>query len=424
MDTIATDRLRATRAATRTDPVRADGAEAIIVGAGPVGMIAALLLGRRGVKTLVLERRALSASHPASPEQDPRVTPDGWESTSRAIGIMPPSLDLLSTIGLSDAFVDAGVCVTAASVHDTRRELGRLSFDRVHPRFPFVLSVPQYQTEAILLSALRRQPGVEIRSGFDVRALRHDADGVIVESSLGDCVRAPIVIACDGSRSTLARLARVRRTRTEYPDRFFMADLRDRTGLGSDAHLWFTSTGAVESFPLPGALRRWIVGLPHGAALPRPDDWIDLEGIVERRTGLRIDPADRVWQSAFAPERSELVRFHEGRIVFAGDAARTMSPIGGQGMNTGFGDAGMLAPIVDALLRDPTHTPAAAWRAYSIARGRAGRAAARRAAAGMRVGTMTGPIRSAVRSSAIAAVMRIAAPQLARHFSMITIPTR
>ncbi len=393
-------------------------AAVVVVGAGPVGLMAAHVLGRNGVETIILERRKprpgqTACAHPAS----------SGDLRSRAIGIMPPSLELLDGIGLAQEFVAAGVHAATGVVHDEKDELGRLDFRGVHRHFPFVLAIPQWRTESMLAAAIAERPKVEICYDVTVDAVVQDTEGVTLSCRDGSRYRARYAIVCDGARSTLAAAAGLSRGRTTYQARFFIADHRDLTDLADEAHLWFTPSGAVESFPLPGSLRRWIVQLPSGSALPGADDHIDLEGIVESRTRYSLDPAGRTWQSAFAPERSELGRFHQGRLLFAGDAAHTMSPIGGQGMNTGFADAELAATLVAGRL-DGRLTAPDAWGYYQRARRQAGRSAARRAWAGMRVGTITGRAGSWVRGRLVSAALRLAAPLLARHFAMMSIPMR
>ena len=390
----------------------------VVVGAGPVGLMAAHVLGHKGVEAIVLERRESRTGRLECARATEEI-----DLRSRAIGVMPPSVDLFDGVGLADDFLCAGVRAATGVVHDERSELGRIDFQGVHPRFPFVLAIPQWRTESILASTITRRPTVKVLYGVTVEKMMQETDGITLCCLDGSCCRARYAIVCDGAHSSLAAVAGISRREKTYRARFFMADHHDLTNLGDEAHLWFTPGGAVESFPLPGSLRRWIVQLPSGSPLPGPEDHVDLERIVETRTGHTLDPGGRTWQSSFAPQRSELSRFHQGRLLFAGDASHTMSPIGGQGMNTGFADAELAATLVAGRLAG-RFNGGDAWGYYERARKRAGRSAARRAWAGMRVGTITGRPGSWVRSRVVSVALRTAAPLLARHFAMMSIPNR
>ena len=384
--------------------------EVLIIGGGPVGLLLANLLAVRSVRTLLVERQREPAPQ------------------SRAIGITPPSLDILDSVGLAADFTREGTPVRQAVVHGSSRELGRLLFNSVHRRFPFILSIPQQRTSALLRQAAMSYRCVELRNAVHVDRVTLNADGVTAVCSDKALLHARYAVAADGARSSTAIAAGIARKRVSYRAAFFMADFHDRSTLGSDAHLWFTHKGAVESFPLPDAERRWIVQLPRGVAPAGGQDEIDLEGLVYSRAGVKLRRSDRVWQSAFQPERSELAHFVDNRLFFAGDAAHTMSPIGGQGMNTGFGDAELLAfTLSHALGRSAPHAGAGqeptAVR-YQRARRKASRAAARRAWAGMRVGTLRGQPFSLLRNAIVSLLMHGAAALLARHFSMQSIPMR
>ena len=395
------------------------GAQVLIVGAGPTGLLLANLLGARGITVTILERK----------EPPDRSVPETEQS--RAIGVTPPSLEILSQVGLAEALVHCGVSIQRAVVHGRsvigeRAPLGELRFEGIHHRFPFILSGPQTRTQAILEEGLHRFPSVRVEYGREV--IRYaEADGEISEAATVQCTDGTLwsgqyCVVADGAHGTTALAAGIGRRGAPYRPWFTMGDYRDGSGLGAEAHLWFTVEGAVESFPLPEGRRRWIVQQER-----------DVEQTVLRRTGYTLNRADRIRESWFQPSWSEADTFHRNRIFLAGDAAHTMSPIGGQGMNTGFGDAEQLAITLETLLNpEATSAPgtqgarpatAATPELYTRTRRRASRAATRRAAAGMFVGTIRGGVASRVRNGAVRLILRGPLRVLvARHFAMLTRP--
>ena len=149
---------------------------------------------------------------------------------------------------------------------------------------------------------------------------------------------------------------------------------------------------------------------------------------MRRRTGFEPDPRDLIWGSRFRPERTENRLFHCGRIVFCGDAAHTMPPIGGHGMNSGFGDAHLLARILQRALaggpRGEKQVPhARLLQVYGRYRRRAFRATALRSRLFMGVGTVRAPLLRPLRDLLVRLLLL---PPLrgmvVRHFAMLNIP--
>jgi 2-polyprenyl-6-methoxyphenol hydroxylase-like FAD-dependent oxidoreductase len=157
-----------------------------------------------------------------------------------------------------------------------------------------------------------------------------------------------------------------------------------------------------------------------GAEEPEPS-FEKVEAQVLARTGQRLDPGGRVWASAFRPERTELERFRAGRVVFCGDAAHTMPPIGGQGMNTGFADARLLACSLSAAC-----AAGAPWRSCWPLRALPARgfpAAAAPLRLFMRRRHAAFPVPRALRNLLVPVLTR---PPLSRalvgHFTMVNVP--
>jgi 2-polyprenyl-6-methoxyphenol hydroxylase-like FAD-dependent oxidoreductase len=377
----------------------------MIVGAGPTGLMLANLLGDAGVACLVIDRRTELPAH------------------SRAIGVSPPSLDLLGSLGLADALIRRGVAVRDARVSDGGRRLGSLTFRHLPGPYPFILSVPQRETMGVLEQRLPSRKNVRYREGTEFLSCTLNPNGVrarVVDLATGgeEVVEPRLLIGCDGSRSTVRKASGIRYRGKQYGVSFLMADFQDDSGLGADAVLFFTTDGAVESFPLPGGARRWIAQTDGAPDHPGRADLVDC---VRRRTGIDLSRSESSGLSSWRPERLLCRRFHRDRVLLCGDAAHVMSPIGGQGMNTGLADAEM---ATHAIVR---HLEGRPWdrlcAGYGRRRRRAFRVAADRAALGMWLGTRTGAA-GRIRNLFLKYVLlgRLCARWLPRHFAMLTIP--
>ncbi|MBK8091601.1 MAG: FAD-dependent monooxygenase [Verrucomicrobiaceae bacterium] len=341
--------------------------EVAIVGGGPVGLLLACLLGQRGVRVVVIEKSTQR------------------EAWSQAIGITPPTLQIMARLGLDEAMVARGVPIRDCHVHGQSGHVGTASFRDIEGRYRFVLSLPQAITMELLEAEAARHPSVQMMRGVEVTAKKQDESGVTLTLGVGT-LRSAYVVACDGHRSRIRELLRVRTSTKSYGCHFIMGDFVGDSALGEDAHLFFTQEGAVEAFPLPDGRRRWIVQAQEG----------DIPELVRQRTGIQLDPAAQIDQHAFLPRRLDCEQITDGRVLLCGDAAHVMSPIGGQGMNTGFADAEFAAEALYAILRrGEAAVPLLA--AYDRIRRRAASVAATRAALGMGLGVWTGTWRSALR---------------------------
>ncbi len=391
----------------------------LIVGAGPVGLMAANLAAQAGLKTLVLEKRTT-----------PRFTP-------RAIGVTPPSLSLFQDLGLSDALVDAGVTIRRACVWGNRSHLGCLDLSVLPPPFPFILSVSQVVTEGVLRNALAEGQNKDavgrarLLYGSEVARIDIEEASVVVSTADGRSYTAAAVLGCDGP-SGISRTVGDAPAPRSLGKRFAMMDLPEPgAAADDDARLYFTRRGSVESFPFGAGdpepvprRRRWIAELTEPAARPPMGDWIPraVATAVEERVGVTLDPAQALWYSDFAPKETIVRRYAVGRLLLAGDAAHEFSPIGGQGMNTGFADAARAAAIATALVRGELSPPDAAAR-YQNYRRRAAVAAARRARISMWIGTRRSPVSAPLRDGVVRLLLKGPARRaLAPHFAMLTLP--
>ncbi len=367
--------------------------DVIIVGGGPVGLLLACLLKQQGLRFRVLERRVEALAY------------------SAAIGITPPSLQILDKLGLAAEFVAAGVQVRDCVVHGESGKLGCVSFREIPDVHRFILSLPQVTTVAILQKHLGQE---HVEAGCEVSDVRQFADHCWVQ--VGErMLTARFVIACDGSRSRVREVIGMRAPGQVSGCHFVMGDFMDRSGLGDEAHLFFTATGAVESFPLPGGQRRWVVQTETHRELSTPGF---ISELIQRRTGIVVPAADQINESPFTPKRYNCERYYEGRVILCGDAAHGMSPIGGQGMNTGFADAEFLAAVL-------CHAdPLALLPDYDRFRRKAVKAAISRAEWGMWFGTWRGRGRCVLRDGILK--LLLCQGPVVRHmgsfYAMLTIP--
>ncbi len=301
-------------------------ADVIVVGGGAVGLFLGCRLAQLGVSVRVLERYTTPPPH------------------SRAIGVHPPSLERLAVLGLAEKFVQEGVQVSRghayAGTKQTLKHLGTLPFAVCPPPYSFILTLPQPRTEALLAARLDElSPGARL-CGAEVVGLETNPNGVTVSLKTGETLRSRFLVAADGKDSFIRQSLGIPFPGKRYPDTYVMGDFADTTTFGSDAGLYFTRAGLVESFPLPGGVRRWVAKTPQFVKEPTPEL---VAGFVNERLNVSVPVETNTMVSSFGVQRFLAERFTAGRVALVGDAAHVLSPIGGQGMNLGWLGAWRLA---------------------------------------------------------------------------------
>nr|WP_028279844.1 NAD(P)/FAD-dependent oxidoreductase [Arthrobacter sp. H5] len=302
--------------------------DVVIVGGGPVGLFAAILLGQSGVDVRVLEQRAERSNH------------------SRAIGIHPPALRELEKAGVVETLLAGGIQIPGGIARSAGQTVAQLSFDSLPGPYRCVLAIPQEHTERILEARLYDVAPDALLRETEVASV-HDIGSHVIIATADDVVESRLVIGADGARSTVRTAGGLRAPARTYPDTYVMGDFPDSTTDGPTAALYLEPDGIVESFPLPGGVRRWVVRTQTQIHSPTSDS---LAQLIRDRTGVEVFPRGNTMLSSFAVRRRIAERFIDGRTILIGDAAHEVSPIGGQGMNLGWLDAAELAPIISGSL--------------------------------------------------------------------------
>ena len=374
----------------------------LVVGGGPVGLLLGNLLGAAGIDCLVAEQRP------------------GASRITRAIGIMPPSLEILDRCGLATALIAAGNRVSTAVVHADQGEVLRVSFASLRSRYPFVLTVPQPVTDAILVEGLRAHHTVDHLTGCRVAAIAAEDTGVHLHTATDRRrLTASVIVGCDGAHSGLRRGLNVPRRFQRTDGWFAMANFSADPLPSTEAHLFFTAHGSVEAFPLPGAVRRWVVPAT-GPTMTEATLRRRVAAVSGIRLGGTLQGEVACFQIRQALSPYIWRRPPASWVVGCGDAVHAISPIGGQGLNTGFADAQYLAA---ALGCGTSSRRDAALASYARLRRTAAVQAMRRAALSQWVGTRGGRVLSALRGAALRCLQGTpgSASVLARHFSMLSI---
>lgn len=370
-----------------------DARDIVIVGAGPVGLTAALAVRATGRRATVVEAGA----------------PDRIRPGSRAIFLHRVTLEVLERIrpGLGRELARRGLAWR------TKRTLyrGREVFRRTYPSsppdaLPAATSLPQVVTEAFLLEACI-EAGVEFIWNTEVVAAASTPEGVTLKTADGAALAARYVIAADGSRSAVRESAGLRLEGPRTSNAFVIVDVAEdpANALPVERVFHYEHPGIgfrnVLFVPFAG---HWRVDLQCHAA-DDPDTFSSDAGV--RDWLAKVMPAKyagRVtWVSSYVFRQAiaNQVADASNRILLAGEAAHVFAPFGARGLNSGVADAYVAAHAIDTALR--ADTPAAADRAIrDFARSRRAAAERNRAASSTALTHLeaSSPIRRAVRRAA------------------------
>jgi len=304
----------------------------LIAGAGPTGLVLALWLTRLGVKVRIIDK----ASEPGT--------------TSRALAVQARTLELYHQIGLDDAVIAGGVKIQNINLWVKGRRAATVPLtgagENLTP-YSFALVFPQDAHERLLVERLGAL-GVRVeRSTELLRFTQHDR-GVTAtlrrpEGAEETC-EAEYIAGCDGASSAVRAQLGVGFPGGTYTGLFYVADV---VGTGAprnkDLHADIEDADFLLLFPLEGD-RHWrLVGTVHD--LPAGEHgtltFDDVKGKAMEHLRLNVQKVN--WFSTYRVHHRVALRFRDRRAFLLGDAAHIHSPVGGQGMNTGIGDAVNLA---------------------------------------------------------------------------------
>jgi 2-polyprenyl-6-methoxyphenol hydroxylase-like FAD-dependent oxidoreductase len=218
--------------------------DVLIVGAGPTGLTLACALAQNGVAAVVVDRQA-----------------EG-NNTSRAAAVHARTLEVLDDLGVTSRLHGEGHVVPTFVIRDRDRVVARIPFSRLPTRFPYVLMVPQYITEAVLAERLEALGGRVVRP-CAVADLAQTATGVsatlTTDGGAPHTLQARYVVGADGMHSTVRERAGIGFSGDAYEQSFILADVRMTWALSAQEVMgFFSPAGLVIVAPLPGGRHRIV----------------------------------------------------------------------------------------------------------------------------------------------------------------------
>jgi 2-polyprenyl-6-methoxyphenol hydroxylase-like FAD-dependent oxidoreductase len=302
--------------------------DVLIVGAGPTGLVLALWLTRLGVRVRIVDKTAEPGT------------------TSRAMAVHARTLELYRQIGIADAVVERGRKAIAANLWTAGKRVAHAVFGEMGAGlspFPYVLIFPQDEHEQLLIEHLAKL-GVDVERRTEVVHLEETADRVRTRlkrpDGSEDACAAAYVAGCDGGHSTVREALQIGFEGGTYAHLFYVADV-EATGaaLNGEVHVAMDTTDFLVVFPLTREGHARLIGTIREEAVHEHESlsWNDVsQRVID---WMHIDVGHVHWFSTYRVHHRVASHFRKGRAFLAGDAAHVHSPVGGQGMNTGIGDA-------------------------------------------------------------------------------------
>jgi len=313
--------------------------DVLIIGAGPTGLVLALWLTKLGVKVRIVDKTAEPGT------------------TSRALAVHARTLELYQQLDLADFVVEHGHRVPAVDLWVRGEPAARLPFETIGEdltAYPFLEIFPQDQHERLLIERLEKL-GVAVERRTELVRFIDEGDRVVAslrkpDGRDKDC-EASYIAGCDGAHSLVRDTLGTGFPGGTYRQVFYVADVEAAgPSIDGQLHVDLDEADFLAVFPLAGEGRARLIGTVRDERADHADK-LKFEDVSQRAIDhLKVQVKTVNWFSTYHVHHRVTEHFRKGRAFLLGDAAHIHSPAGGQGMNTGIGDAINLAWKLEAVL--------------------------------------------------------------------------
>ncbi|KYG42105.1 hypothetical protein M433DRAFT_432345 [Acidomyces richmondensis BFW] len=324
-----------------------DDSRILIVGAGPTGLVLAIVLARHDIPFRIID----AASGPGQ--------------QSRAMAVHARTLEFYEQLGFADEVVANGL--PAVEAHFRERNFFGISGDvgdlkigeigKGQSRFPFILTYPQDLHEKLLVQELSKlHVSVEYKTALNT--LNQQEEKIIVDlDGPHGCEQATFgyVCGCDGAHSKVRHFSNINFPGGTYEQPFFVSDVELASNF-SATDIYANISGQTLALLMPirkTGMHRLTGLIPPGKAHLEKINFEDVRSDLEELIGTQVKKLN--WFSEYHVHHRVAEHFRDRRVFLLGDAAHVHSPVGGQGMNTGIGDAVNLGWKLAGVISGRTH---------------------------------------------------------------------
>lgn len=313
----------------------------LIIGAGPTGLVLALWLKRMGISVRIIDKLAEPGT------------------ASRALAVQARTLELYRPLGLAAKVLEKGHVVHAVNLWVKGEKAAVLPFGEIGAGltpYPFLHVFPQDEHERFLIDCLAEE-AVTVERPVEFLDFTERGDRIVFRLRHPDGSEekgeASYIAGCDGARSTVREDMGGKFPGGTYRELFYVADVEAKgAAVDGELHLDLDEADFVAVFPLADSGRIRLIGTIRDERADRAEGltFDDVSSRAINGLGLHISTVN--WFSTYHVHHRVTDHFRKGRAFLLGDAAHIHSPVGGQGMNTGIGDAINLAwKLADVIKR-------------------------------------------------------------------------
>ncbi|MEJ0081924.1 MAG: FAD-dependent monooxygenase [Puia sp.] len=315
-----------------------DQTKVLIVGAGPTGLVLALWLTKAGIPIRIIDKT------------------DKPGTTSRAMVMHARNLEFYHQLGIDHTAIAGGFEMKTINLWIRGKQAARLpigDFGLHYSPYPYVLVFPQDRQELMLIEELEKL-GVGVERNTELLTFENSNDGIhaqLLKEGVQENCESLFLAGCDGAHSSVRKGLHIGFEGGTYSHTFFVADIKaSGPAANGEMHAALDSSDFMVIFPMKSDANIRLVGDLNQDQENNSDlTWEDVQKDILSRLKLDVEKVN--WFSSYRVHHRVASQFRQKNIFLLGDAAHIHSPVGGQGMNTGIGDAVNLAWKLAAIIK-------------------------------------------------------------------------